>query len=61
MNDEADTFLIDHDPAKLLPFEKRLIPEDPETETLGRHFMRDSISDVNDPLFKSTPAANDDL
>ena len=28
--DVPDTFLIDNDPAKMLPFSKRLVPEDPD-------------------------------
>jgi hypothetical protein len=61
MEDEPDTFLIDNDPARLLPYSKRLLPEDPETETLGRHFMRDGISEANDGFLKSTAPASDDL
>lgn len=37
-DDEIDTFLLDHDPAKLLPYSNRLLPED----DAGRHFMRDT-------------------
>jgi hypothetical protein len=48
MNDEIDTFLIDHDPAKLLPYSKRLLPEDPEAVDAGRHFMRDTYQERND-------------
>jgi hypothetical protein len=35
-DDEERTWLLDNDPAKLLPFSKRLLPEDPEVETLPR-------------------------
>jgi hypothetical protein len=34
--DEPDTFLVDNDPAKLLPYSKRLVPEDPDTEQLPK-------------------------
>lgn len=47
-DDEIDTFLIDHNPAKLLPFSKRLLPEDPEATELGRHFMRNGIASAAD-------------
>jgi hypothetical protein len=36
MNDEANTRLIDHDPAMLLPFSKRITPEDPEVTELPK-------------------------
>jgi hypothetical protein len=36
MDDEDDTFPFDHDPRKLLPYSKRMIPEDPDVETLPR-------------------------
>jgi hypothetical protein len=42
--DDERTWLLDHDPANLLPYSKRLIPEDPEAETLGRQFVRDSVA-----------------
>ena len=61
MDGEPETFLIDHDPARLHPYSKRLLPEDPQIETLGRHFMRDGISEVNDPFPKSPTPASDDL
>jgi hypothetical protein len=61
MDDEPDTFLFDRDPAKLLPYTKRLLPEDPEIETLGRHFMRDSISEANDVFPQFPIPASDDL
>jgi hypothetical protein len=48
MNEDPDTFLIDHNPAKLLPYEKRLIPEDPEAVVLPRHFMRRSVTSPQD-------------
>jgi hypothetical protein len=47
-DDEERTWLLDNDPANLLPFSKRLVPEDPEAETLGRRFMRDSVIDPAD-------------
>jgi hypothetical protein len=53
MNEDADTWLLDHNPAKLLPFSKRLTPEDPDVQLLGRRFMRDSIvpdSDAPKPV-----------
>jgi hypothetical protein len=34
-NDEANTFLLDNNPAKLLPYSKRLLPEDPDAINLG--------------------------
>jgi hypothetical protein len=34
-DDEPNTFLLDHDPANLLPYSKRLAPEDPEAVNLG--------------------------
>ena len=46
--DEANTFLIDNDPAKLLPYSKRLVPEDPDAIDLGRRFIRDSVVDPAD-------------
>jgi hypothetical protein len=41
MNDDEDTntFLVDNDPAKLLPYSKRLVPEDPEVVLLPRAFV----------------------
>jgi hypothetical protein len=36
MDDEPNTFLTDNDPAKLLPYSKRLIPEDPEAAVLPK-------------------------
>lgn len=48
MDDDRDTFLLDNDPAKLLPFEERLIPEDPEPAILGRHFMRGTCAEANE-------------
>jgi hypothetical protein len=41
MNDdeELDTFLLDNNPANLLPYSKRLIPEDPDTVTLPKGFI----------------------
>lgn len=48
MDDDPDTFLTDNDPAKLLPFSKRLLPEDPEAIDAGRRFMRDSVVDPRD-------------
>lgn len=47
MNDEEEfnTYLIDNDPTKLLPYSKRLVPEDPEAVTLGRRFIRNSVID----------------
>jgi hypothetical protein len=35
-DDEPNTFLLDHDPVKLLPYSKQLIPEDPEAVMLPR-------------------------
>jgi hypothetical protein len=35
-DEELDTFLIDNDPAKLLPCSKQLLPEDPEAVLLPR-------------------------
>jgi hypothetical protein len=35
-DDEFNTFLIDNDPAKLLPYSKRLTPEDPEAAALPK-------------------------
>jgi hypothetical protein len=46
MDDEPDTFLTDNDPARLLPFSKRLLPEDPDVIELDRHFMRPSFTDT---------------
>jgi hypothetical protein len=45
---EPDTFLIDNDPAKLLPFSKRMVPEDPEVVDLGRRFVRDGVASPAD-------------
>ena len=39
MDDEPDTYLTDHNPAKLLPYSKRLVPEDPETITLPKAYV----------------------
>jgi hypothetical protein len=39
MNDDPDTFIIDHDPAKLLPYSKRLVPEDEQTEQLPKRYQ----------------------
>jgi hypothetical protein len=36
MDDGPNTFLIDNNPAKLLPYSKRLLPEDPETDALPK-------------------------
>jgi hypothetical protein len=36
MDDEPNTFLIDNNLAKLLPYSKRLIPEDPEAAALPK-------------------------
>ena len=36
------------DPAKLLPYEKRIAPEDPEAIDAGRQFIRDSVTDATD-------------
>jgi hypothetical protein len=47
MDDEPDTFLIDNNPARLLPYSKRLLPEDPDATDLGRHFMRDTYPERN--------------
>jgi len=38
-NDDPDTFIIDHDPAKVLPHSKRLIPEDDGTEQLAKQYQ----------------------
>jgi hypothetical protein len=35
-DDELNTFLIDNDPAKLLPYSKQMLPDDPEAEKLPR-------------------------
>jgi hypothetical protein len=48
MDDESDTFLIDNNPAKLLPYSKRLLPEDTDVVELGRHFMRNTYPERND-------------
>lgn len=48
MEYDPDTFLSDNNPANLLPFSKRLIPEDPEVETLGRQFVRGGVSSAAD-------------
>jgi hypothetical protein len=42
-DDEPDTFLIDNDPGKLLPYSRRILPEDPDAEILGRRFMRNGV------------------
>jgi hypothetical protein len=34
--DEPNTFLIDNDPKTLLPYSKRLVPEDPEVVVLPK-------------------------
>jgi len=47
-DDEERNWLIDNNPAKLLPFEKRLIPEDPDAIDAGRHFIRDGITNAAD-------------
>jgi hypothetical protein len=41
MNDdeEFNTFLLDNDPAKLLPYSKRLVPEDEDTQTLPKGYI----------------------
>ena len=46
--DEPDTYLPDHDPAKLLPFSKQLMPHDPEAIDLGRRFIRNSVASAAD-------------
>jgi hypothetical protein len=38
-DDEPNTFLLDNDPAKLRPYSKRMIDEDPEAVTLPRAFV----------------------
>lgn len=35
-DDEPNTYLLDHDPAKLLPYSKQLLPEDPEAVMLPK-------------------------
>jgi hypothetical protein len=47
-DDEHDTLLSDRDPAKLLPFSKRPLPEDPDAVFSGRHFMRETYPHQND-------------
>jgi len=47
-DDQPNTFLIDNDPAKMLPFSKRLVPEDSDAIDAGRHFMRDSVVNPGD-------------
>jgi hypothetical protein len=37
-DDEPNTYLIDHNPANLLPYSKRLVPEDPEAEILPKAY-----------------------
>lgn len=49
MNDnEIDTCLLDHDLAKLVPYSRRLLPEDPEAVDACRHFMRDTYPQQSD-------------
>ena len=36
LKEEPDTFLVDNDPAKLLPYSKRLVPEGPEFQRLPK-------------------------
>jgi hypothetical protein len=36
MNDEPDTYILDHDPARLLPYSEQLVPEDPEAVLLAK-------------------------
>lgn len=48
MDDEPNTFLLDHDPAKLLPYSKRLIEEDPEAVMLPRAFQPNHPSLYNE-------------
>lgn len=55
MDDDSNTFLIDNDPAKLLPFTRRLLPEDPEAAELARHFMRNTYPEQNDDMTKLRP------
>lgn len=40
-DDEPNTYLLDHNPANLLPYVKRLAPEDPEAvaSTITHHPM----------------------
>ncbi len=40
--------IFDHDPAKQLPYPRRLPPEDPEAAFSGRHFMRDTYPHQNE-------------
>jgi hypothetical protein len=35
-DDEPNTYLLDHDPAKLLPVRRQIAPEDPEAILLPR-------------------------
>jgi hypothetical protein len=44
MNDDEElgTFLLDNDPADLLPYSKRLIPEDTETQQLPKAYIPNS-------------------
>ena len=39
-DDELNTFLLDNDPANLLPYSKQMLPEDPEAERLPRAHPR---------------------
>jgi hypothetical protein len=38
--DARDTYLIDHDPAKLLPYSKGMIDEDPDAVMMPRAYAR---------------------
>ncbi len=38
MNSDPDTFILDNNPAALLPFSKRLLPEDPEATPLPKAY-----------------------
>jgi hypothetical protein len=38
-DDEPNTYLLDHDPAKLLPYSKRFVLEDPEVTTLPKAYQ----------------------
>ena len=48
MNDDPETWLIDNDPAKLLPYTGRVTPEDPDATQLAPRIVRDSIVDPAD-------------
>ena len=52
MDEEPNTFLIDNDPAKLLPYSKQLLPDDPEAVYIGRHFVRNSYTETSDDSLK---------